>query len=167
MGDTLPRAMEPSIQEAIDYLAVRRLQDAYADVVNRRAWAELDDLFVADAVVRVDKRDGDALDITGPAAVGVFIGGAIEQYDFFEFVILNSRVFLDAAADEMNRATARVYMNELRHARDSGRWSVAYGLYHDVYRREHDRWWFARRDYHSLARTSPDFDVFPHPALPF
>jgi hypothetical protein len=166
MGDTLRRAMEPSIQEAIDYLAVRRLQDAYADVVNRRAWAELDDLFVADAVVRVDKRDGEAVEIAGPAALGAFIGGAIEQYDFFEFVILNSRVFLDPHGDP-NRATARVYMNELRHGRDSGRWSVAYGVYHDVYCRDTGRWWFARRDYHSLARTSPDFDVFPHPSVPF
>lgn len=158
--------MDAAVQEAIDYLAVRRLQDAYADVVNRRAWAELDELFVADAVVRVDKRDGGALDLNGPAALGAFIGGAIDQYDFFEFVILNSRVFLDPDGDA-NRATARVYMNELRHGRDSGRWSVAYGMYHDVYRRQDGRWTFARRDYQSLARTSPDFDVFPHPRIPF
>jgi hypothetical protein len=158
--------MDASMQEALEYLAVRRLQDAYADVVNRRAWAEFAELFCADAVVRVDKRDGEAIEIAGPAALGTFIGGAIEQYDFFEFVILNSRVFLDPDGDP-DRATARVYMNELRHGRDSGRWSVAYGVYHDVYRRDTGRWWFARRDYHSLARTSPDFDVFPHPSVPF
>ena len=35
--------MEPELQETIDYIAVRRLQNAYADIVTRRAWAELHD----------------------------------------------------------------------------------------------------------------------------
>ena len=45
--------------------------------------------------------------------------------------------------------------------------TCSYGMYHDVYRRQDGRWKFARRDYQSLARTSPDFDVFPHPRIPF
>jgi hypothetical protein len=41
-------------RETIDYVAITRLQAAYADVVNRRAWPELQGLFLADAVVQVD-----------------------------------------------------------------------------------------------------------------
>ncbi|MFO7592107.1 MAG: hypothetical protein R6X23_14650 [Acidimicrobiia bacterium] len=74
------------IAEAVDHVAIRRLQSAYADVVSRRAWAELGDLFLPDA--------------------------------------------------------------------DTGEWNNAFGVYHDRYRRVDGEWRFARRRYHSLARTS-------------
>ncbi len=35
--------------DALDYLAITRLQAAYADVVTRRAWRELERLFLPDA----------------------------------------------------------------------------------------------------------------------
>jgi hypothetical protein len=154
--------MQAELQDTIDYIAIRRLQDAYADIVNRRAWSELVDVFAPDAAVVVDKRDGAPLELVGADAVGAFIGASIEQYGFFEFVVLNARVFLRAGGDD-NRATARVYMNELRHGRESGVWSVAYGLYQDEYVRLDGGWRFAQRRYHSLARTARDFDVFEHP----
>lgn len=53
-----------------------------------------------------------------------------------------------------------------RRACDSGRRSVAYGVYHDDYREVRGRWWIAGRRYHSLARTGTgpaDLDVFPFP----
>ena len=60
-----------------------------------------------------------------------------------------------------------MWMAELRQWADSGRWSVAYGLYQDVYRRVDGRWWFAQHDYQSLARTSLDgpraLEHFPFP----
>lgn len=155
--------MEDALRETIDYIAIRRLQDTYADIVNRRAWQEFHDIFAPGAMVVVDKRDGAPLELAGPDAVGAFIGTAIEQYEFFEFVVLNARVFLRDQGDE-HRATARVYINELRHGRETGTWSTAYGLYQDRYVRIDDAWRFARRRYHSLARTSRAFDVFEHPA---
>jgi hypothetical protein len=154
--------MRAASQETIDYVAIRRLHDTYADVVNRRAWSELFEIFAPDALVVVDKRDGAPLELVGPEAVGNFIGASIEQYEFFELVVLNARVFLQTDGDD-DRATARVYINELRHAGDTGTWSTAYGVYHDDYVRRDGRWWFARRRYHSLARTARSFDVFEHP----
>jgi hypothetical protein len=72
-------------------------------------------------------------------------------------------VFLHAGGDA-DRATARVYINELRHGTETGGWSTAYGLYQDHYERVDGQWLIARRRYHSLARTSRDYDVFEHPA---
>jgi len=144
--------------ETIDYIAIRRLQNSYADIVTRRAWTELDDIFVPDISVVIDRRTDTPLQLTGPRAVGEFIGGAIAHMDFFEFVILNTVVFLNANGDS-DRATARMYINELRHE-DRVRFTHAYGLYDDDYRRIDDRWWFAARRYRSLARTARDFDVF-------
>jgi hypothetical protein len=153
-----------------DYVAVRRLQDAYADVVTRRSWDELADLFLPDAVVEVDTRTDDSLRFEGPVALGSFISGAIERFEFFEFVILNARVVLgpEGSGGDPDAASARVYMCELRTDRETGQWINAFGVYHDRYRRVDGRWWFAHRQYHSLGRDAEDGTgrmeafAFPH-----
>jgi hypothetical protein len=150
-----------AIQETVDYVAITRLQAAYADVVNRRAWPELADLFLPDAPVRVDTVTNPAIDLTGPDELGVFIGRAIERFEFFEFVILNTRVELSYEGDD-DAAFGRVFMCELRQDKDNGRASQAFGVYHDRYRRTGGTWWFARRDYQSLSRTGRN-DVFDFP----
>lgn len=155
--------MHDLTRETIDYIAIRRLQDAYADVATRRAWPELAELFLPTCRLTVDKRVGEPLTFDGPQAVGEFIGKSIAHLDFFEFVILNARVFLSPGGDP-DRATARMYINELRHE-DGVRFTHAYGLYQDTYRRVDGRWWFAARNYASLARTARNFDVFGLPPL--
>ena len=156
---------DPLIAEAVYDTGIRRLQHAYADVVNRRAWAELTELFRPGATVTIDRRTGDPLVLTGGAALGDFIGGAIESFEFFEFVILNAHIaFPDGTTS--GTARGRMFMCELRQSGDSGRWSTAFGLYHDRYVLESGRWWFAERAYHSLARTGRDLDTFPLPVRP-
>ena len=153
--------MEPEVRETIDYIAIRRLQDAYADVVTRRAWNELSDLFDPDCELVLDVRVGEPRTFRGGDAVGRFIGESIERFERFQFVVLGTRVTL--AIDGPDRAHARLYMCELRQSAAEGRESVAYGVYHDDYLRRDGRWWFAHRRYHSLARTAPDLAVFPFP----
>jgi hypothetical protein len=154
-----------STAEAVHYVAIRRLQDAYADVVTRRAWSELDDLFVPDAVIELDTRVGDVIDIAGPHALGEFIADAIERFTFFEFVVLNTRIEIGRGS-RAGTADARLYMCELRVEGDTGRWNNAFGVYHDRYRLRDTRWWFEQRRYHSLARPSVDgatVDAFEFP----
>ncbi len=142
-----------------DFLAIQRLQASYADIVTRRAWDELKQIFLADVTLQVDKRDGTPLVLRSPEAIGDFIRTSIEQFDFFEFVILNSVV--DLGSPDSRRATARMYMAELRHSRDSGRRTNAFGLYRDTFVRQGDEWWFEARSYRSAARTgSRELDVF-------
>ena len=150
-------ALADALQETIDYVAISRLQSAYADVVNRRTWTELADLFLPDAPVRVDTVTNPVVDLAGPGALGEFIGGAIARFEFFEFVILNTRV--DIAGDA---ARGRVFMCELRQDAGSGRFTRAFGVYHDDYRRVDGRWWFAARRYQSLARSGRG-EVFRFP----
>jgi len=150
--------------ETMDYIGVTRLQQAYADVVNRRAWAELDDLFQPTAVVVLELGSRDPFELIGPAAVGEFIDGAISRFDFFEFVILTTRVFL-AHEGDLDLAFARVYMQEIRHDASSGQYTTSYGLYQDLYRRIDRRWWIASRRYASLARSGPALEVLPRPTF--
>ena len=151
--------------EAVHDTGVRRLQHAYADVVNRRAWPELTSLFRSDAEVVIDRRAGEPLQLVGGAAVGEFIGTAIAGFSFFEFVVLNAHiVFPDGPA--AGTAVCRLFMCELRQERDSGRFTTAFGLYHDRYALVDDRWWFAERRYHSLARHAGVLDVFGLPGDP-
>ena len=65
----------------------------------------------------------------------------------------------------MPTRTARLFIAELRQHRASGRWHNSYGVYHDRYCRVDGRWWYERRQYHSLARTAADVDVFPLPTV--
>jgi hypothetical protein len=150
--------------EAVHDTSVRRLQHAYADVVNRRAWPELESLFRPDAEVVIDRRAGDPLRLVGGNEVGAFIGSAIDHFSFFEFVILNAHiVFPDGP--EAGTAVCRLFMCELRQD-GTGRFSTAFGLYHDRYALEDDRWRFAERRYHSLARHGRVLEVFPLPIDP-
>jgi SnoaL-like domain len=145
------------LRETIDYVAITRVQAAYADIVNRRAWPELAGLFMPEARVRVDTVTNPVVELVGPEALGAFIGGAIERFAFFEFVTLNMHVELDG-----EQARSRVFMCELRQDRNNGRFTRAFGVYHDEYRRLDGRWWFEARRYQSLARSGRD-DVFPFP----
>jgi ketosteroid isomerase-like protein len=141
--------------ETAAYVAITRLQHAYADVVNRRAWSELANLVLPDAPVSVDTMTNPVVETTGPTEIGNFIEGAIERFAFFEFTILSAHV--EIAGDT---ARARLYMCELRQDHE-GEFSRAFGVYRDMYRRHDDRWWFAARKYQSLARTGGE--VFPFP----
>ncbi len=153
------------VAEAVHDTGVRRLQHAYADVVNRRAWSEMDHLFLPDATVTLDLRAEDQLRLTGGPEVGEFIKKAIEQFEFFEFVILNAHIaFPDGP--ESGHAVSRLFMSEVRQDRAGGRWTTIYGLYHDRYALRSGRWWIAERRYHSLARRARDLDTFPFPVEP-
>jgi SnoaL-like domain len=141
--------------ETVDYVAISRLQAAYADVVSRRAWPELVELFLPDARVRVDTVTAEPVELDGPQRLGEFISGAIERFGFFQFVILNARVTL-GTDDDADRARGRMFISEVRQDRASGEWSRTHGVYHDEYRCVDGRWRFAQRDYQSLARTGSD-----------
>jgi hypothetical protein len=122
-------------QETIDYIAVSRLHSAYADIATRRAWSELDEIFVPEIPVKVDLRDREPYVFDGRDAFRDFVSAAVDRFEFFE----------------------------LRQDHAERRWSVVYGVYHDQFRRVDDRWWYASRNYSSLARPAHDVDSFPFP----
>ena len=149
--------MTPDL-EAVTYLGITRLQAAYAEVVTRRAWDALVELFVPDAPVHVDTVTNPVQEFLGPRQLGEFIAGAIERFEFFEFVVLNTVVDITSP----DAATARLYMVELRQDAATGDWSNAFGLYRDRYKKVDDRWRFAERHYRSMARTGGErYEVFP------
>ena len=150
------------LRDTVDELAIRGLIAAYADVVNRRTWAEFAELFLPDTPVTLDLRDRAPMEFVGPGAIGDFIAGALEQYPFFEFVALNVRVMLDATDPDL--ATVRTYMCELRQDH-AGTPSRAYGLYQDSVVRRRGRWRFAVRHYQSSGRGEQGLDLMPPPEI--
>ncbi|MCF2527574.1 nuclear transport factor 2 family protein [Yinghuangia soli] len=170
-GPGAPQASEApearELRETVDYIGVTRLQARYADAVSCRAWAEFAEIFAADAVVVVDTGVGEPLRLAGPDGVSGFISGAIERFEFFQFVPLNTRVETSVGGDP-DAAEGRLYICELRQDRESGRWTNAFGVYHDQYRRTPGpagtpRWVFVHRRYQSLARTTGRAEVFDFP----
>jgi hypothetical protein len=152
---------ERRLEDTVDHSEIRRLQDAYADIVTRRQWSELTQVFRPDTVLQLDLRER-TLRLVGPGEIGGFIDESIAQFQFFQFGIFGTRVHLRAKGNP-DIAAARMYMTELRQAH-SGHWSQIYGVYHDRFVRADGQWWFAHRHYHSLLRKNvpaPVFD-FPH-----
>jgi hypothetical protein len=156
---------EDAVQEAVDHVALTRVQSAYADVVNRRAWDDFAQLFLPDCTIIVDKQSQEPLTFVGPTQIGDFIGRSIDGFEFFEFVILNAHTVIGPGGGGPDTASSRIFMCELRQDRASGRWTNAFGVYHDQYRKVDGRWWFAQRNYQSLARTGRG-EVFEFPSHP-
>ncbi len=154
--------MDDDLQDTIDTVALGRLHAAYADTCTRQVWSGLHDLFLPEATVTVDLQNLGSTSFHGPQQLGEFIGSSLAQFEFFQFVVLNSHFVLRTGGDA-DRATGRMWMSELRQFASTGRWSVIHGLYRDEYRRVGGRWWFADRRYQSLARTARDVEVFPVP----
>ena len=155
------RVPEP---DDLDYVGIHRLHAAYADAVSRRAWSELDGLFLPDAPIRVDTVTGDPIEAVGAAGIGGFIAGAVERFEFFELVILNVHVL--PGGEGSDERESRAFTCELRQEASNGHWSNAFGVYHDDVRRLDGRWRYARRRYQSIARTGRA-EVFPFPSDPF
>jgi hypothetical protein len=154
--------MDP-VQETIDYIAVNRLQHAYADIATRRAWDELDEIFVPDIPVVIDLRDREPYRFESRDTFRDFVSAAVDHFEFFEFVLLNTRVYLNHEGDP-DTAVARMYMSELRQDHAELRWTAVYGVYHDRFRRIDGQWWFASRNYSSLGRPARDIDSFDFPS---
>lgn len=152
------------IDETIDFIAIQRVHASYADIVTRRAWGELHTVMLPSCSLNLSLGDRD-LSIDGPAAIGAFIGEQLQQFSFFEFIILNSVVQID---DDGSRAGARMYMQEARQNVSDGRRTDAFGVYHDRLEKHDGRWWLAKRLYGSYSRTiatRPENEqvVFPLP----
>jgi hypothetical protein len=146
--------------DTADVVALWRLQALYADIVTRRAWPELTDVICEDATIEIDTVTAAAYHFVGPQQLGAFIGGAVERFDHFAFVVLNTVVDIDGA----DSARGRIFMSEIRREAATSEWTTTYGLYQDRYRRVDGRWWFADRHYRSLARTGANGGVFGVPA---
>jgi len=142
---------------ASDYVAITRLQAAYADVVTRRAWPELEPLFVPDAPIHLDTVTRPVIELTGAGRLAAFLVSALERFTFFQFVILNAVIDIDG-----DMAHGRMNIAELRQDH-GGEWSTAFGRYDDSYRRLDGGWRFATRHYRSIARRvgAGPADVFP------
>lgn len=154
--------MDAVDQENLGYLAICRLQAAYADAVSRRAWSDLDPLFLPDAPITVDTVTSAPFEHVGAAGIGGFIAGAVERFEFFELVILNVHMLSGAAGDT---ARSRSFTCELRQESANGHWTNAFGMYHDELAKIDGRWRYARRHYQSIARTGRG-EIFPFPQPP-
>ena len=151
------------IARTVDHGAIERLQRAYADAINRRAWDNLQDLFVPEATVDLDLVTSPARHFDGPVELSDFISSALARFTFFEFVILNAHVDLWPDGDR-GLATARVYMCELRQNAGEQERNDAFGLYQDTYVRVGSTWKIGRRHYRSMARF-PAGEVLGLPEL--
>lgn len=124
-----------------DRIALGDLQHRYGDVVSRRAWDELVELFLPDCRVELALAERDMI-LEGATEIISTVSGAVSAFDLFFVAVLNSVVGPGP--------TGRMWMQELRWT--GGEHSVAYGLYEDSFARDDQgSWRFAARRYTSIS----------------
>ena len=116
-----------------------------------------------DIPIVIDLRDREPYASTAATGSGSFVSAAVDRFEFFEFVLLNTRVYLNHDGDP-DTAVARMYMSELRQDHAELHWTAVYGVYLDRFRRIDGRWWFVSRNYSSLAARGRAVDTFDFPS---
>lgn len=170
VSDRPPRLASPVVEgvdgpdpievaATVDHAAIDRLQRAYADGITCRDWDRVAGLFLTDATVELDLVTRPGRTLRGPAEVVGFIAPAVDDFELFEFAIVNSHNELWPGGDRAV-ATGRIFMCELRVRRGERERSDAFGRYDDTYRRTDAGWRIASRRYRSIARF-PEGVVFP------
>src|SRR5688572_19343800 len=127
---------------------IAQLVATYGDAITRRSWDEVVDLFVPGCPIRLDLRTGAPIELHGPDELVAFVSRAMERFDFFLFVVLNSTS--EVAPD--GRRSGRLWFQEIRRERADQRWTTTYGLYRDTYANVGGQWRFASRSYSTLGR---------------
>lgn len=136
------------VAETVAYVAIRRLQSRYADILNCRAWDDLAEIMTPACEIVIEIF-GHEMRFTGPDEIGEFLSSSIASFDFFEFVNLNTVIEIDAGT-----AGARTHIYEPRQVAADGQRFDGYGVYHDRLERDDDgRWWFTSRHYQDCTPT--------------
>ena len=144
--------------DATAYLAIERLQRAYADIATRGAWDELSAIATPDAHFTFEVRGARAIEIVGPAEFAAFGSRSNERFSFYVYIPLN---FVVTIGND-GTATGYSYSREVAEERDSGEWAEFYGTYEDEYAYFEATWRFARRHYRTYGRlTAGRFEHFP------
>ena len=151
--------------DELAYLAITRLQRAYADASTRKAWPEFAALITPDAEFSFDTRTGNVFEMVGPDAFVEFGEKMTARFSFYEYVPLNFVVEIDPDGS----ARGRSFMFEIGEDRETGEVSTFFGMYHDDYAWVDGTWRFSRRHFFSLARRSGDdaLQSFPLIDRPF
>jgi hypothetical protein len=140
------------------YIAITRLQRAYADISTRRAWREVPSLATPDAQFEFDTRSGRVFEVDGAVAFAEFGARMTGGFTFYEYIPLN---FVVTFASDSS-ASGRSYALEVAEDRDTGDWLEFYGVYEDGYAVFDGAWRFARRRYRTFGRRrGGQLEAFP------
>src|SRR5262245_11903095 len=139
------------MDEATAYIAIERLQRAYADIATRGAWDEFASIATPDAYFTFDIQAAQLVEIDGPAEFAAFGVRANEHFSFYLYIPIN---FVVSIGDD-GTARGRSYSHEVAEDGESGDWVEFFGTYEDEYAIVDGSWRFARRDYRTYGRVTP------------
>jgi hypothetical protein len=139
------------------YLAIERLQRAYADISTRHAWDEMASLTTPDALFAFHTQRG-VFEVRGGAAFAELGPKMAEQFSFHVLIPINFVMKIHTNGT----ARGRSYLLEVAEDRQTRDWIEVFGLYHDEYARHDGTWLFSRREYRALGRrTAGRLEAFP------
>lgn len=127
--------------DSTEQVALTALQHRYGDVVSRRSWDELAELFTPNCSLVLALGGGDQT-LQGADEIVGFVADAVSRFDVFVFEVMNAVV--------ETGPTGRMWIHELRW--QDGEQTDAYGLYEDTFAQDAQGCWqFASRHYTSIS----------------
>jgi hypothetical protein len=143
--------------DALAYLAIERLQRAYADISTRHAWDEVVSIATPDALFTFDTHS-DTFEIQGAAAYAEFSVKMTGRFSFYLYTPLNFVVTIN----DDGTAQGHTYSLEVAADANTGEWINFYGVYQDRYAIFEGTWRFARRHYRTFGRRiAGQLEAFP------
>jgi SnoaL-like domain len=130
------------------YLAIQRLQRAYADVATRGAWHHVVSLLAPDCRITFDTRSGQIFEIAGADEFVQFASKMTGAFSFYELIPQNFVVTVGSDG----AASGRSYSLEVGEDAKTREWLEFYGVFSDNYVLLDGEWRFSSRHYQTYAR---------------
>ena len=133
------------IENLAAHLAIRDLIDRYTNAINQRTWAEIEGLFVADAIwdVRGTEPGGPEVQVQGAPNIAKTIEAILGTQALWVQSNHASVIVVDGAS-----ATATTTMNEYTQGQGDAARTTDWGTYFDTMVQESDgEWRFKKRLY--------------------
>jgi hypothetical protein len=149
-----------SLQLIKDEVEIRALAEKFSDAANRKDGEQFQSLWIKDATWKIGPPIN--MEFKGKDNMSASVTKMLGLWDFF--VQMPSAIVLNIKG---NKATARVYVNEIARKTDDKHGNYNLSMYEDELVKENGKWLFEKRTYHTVYQEAPDYKGLVQPLPTF
>ncbi len=136
-------------QRLVDESDIKNLIYLFSDAANRKDGEQFQSLWSANALWKIGPPIN--MEFKGKENMGSSVTRMLGLWDFFVQMPNAIVIKIDG-----NKATARVYVNEVARKSDDKHGNYNLSMYDDELVKENGKWFFEKRTYHTVYQDAPD-----------
>ena len=137
-------------QKLVDESEIKNLIYLFSDAANRKDGDQFQSLWSSNAVWKIGPPIN--MEFKGKENMGVSVTRMLGLWDFF--VQMPSAIVINIDGE---KATARVYVNEVARKSDDKHGNYNLSMYEDELVKENGKWLFEKRTYHTVYQDAPEY----------